>query len=120
MPISPPIDYSQSKFKKLDPNEVDDSGGAVLPNGQKIAITRFRGNGAEPDSYVVLAWDYGGADEKIVVSTRGDVDLVFDVTNPEIQFVGNGTKKLSVVLINDKITQSPVIGGSFNALILEG
>jgi hypothetical protein len=84
----------------------------VIPNNQKIMVSRFRANGADMSCYVALYWDKGGAQEKVIASTKGDIDLLFDSTNVDIQFIGDGSKKISIVIINDNATLSPLVGGA--------
>jgi hypothetical protein len=112
----PRIDYCQTKYMKVSASEVDSTGGVVIPNGQAIAVTGFRANGADPAAYVELVWDYGGGAEKIIASTRGDIDLVFDTLHPDVNFTGDGSKTLCIVIVNDNESQSPVIGGAWTAL----
>ena len=111
------ISYSQSKYKEVAANTTDSDGGAVIIDGETIAVTRVRLNGSssDPVATALIAWDWGGASETIIASSEGDVDSIFDTTNTDLQFTGDGAKKLSVVLINDTAQTSPFIGGSFEA-----
>ena len=112
------IDYSQTKYAAVDASTTDDAGGVVITNGQTIAIFKVRGNGSDPNAYFILAWDWGGAAEKILASTRGDIDLTLDPSNTNNQVTGNGTKKLSIILVNDSVVTSQIIGGGWEATIL--
>ena len=109
------ISYSESLYEKVGAGEESSSDGAVIPNNEIISITRFRANGADPTAYVLLAWDWGGGDEKIFASTKGDVDLLFDSSNTDNQMTGDGVKKLQIIITNDNSTESPVIGGAYEA-----
>ena len=112
------IDYSQTKYAAVDASTTDDAGGVVITNGQTISIFKVRGNGSDPNAYFILAWDWGGAAEKILASTRGDIDLTLDPSNTNNQVTGNGTKKLSIILVNDSVVTSQIIGGAWEATIL--
>jgi len=108
-----PIHYSETKYKSVAALTTDDAGGSVIPNGQKVAVCRFRANGADPLAYVLLAWDWGGAAEKVIASTKGDIDLIFDSTDPAAQFTGDGVKKLQMIIINDNNAATPIVGGAY-------
>ena len=58
---------------------------------------------------VKLVWDIGGPGEEVIASTHGDanVELVRQV-------VGDGTKKLALVLENDA-PSAQVLGGRYEA-----
>jgi hypothetical protein len=75
-----------------------ESSDQVVPNNETWEINHFCGNAAYlDDAYSALVWDYGGAGEEILIATHGDIDtggLSFQVT-------GDGSKKLSIVLVND-------------------
>ena len=109
------INHSEMNYKKVGASTVDESTGVVIPNGQTIAMTRIRANGADPDVYVLVVYDYSGGSEKIFTSTRGDVDLLLDPSNPDNQITGDGVKILKIVIVNDKSILSPIVGGSFEA-----
>jgi hypothetical protein len=109
----PVIDYCEIKFVKVAATTTDSSGGTVIPNGETVAVSRVRLSGAEPTAYASVVWDYGGGAEKTIASTRGDVDSKFDISNPGIQFTGDGVKAMKVVIENENVTQSPTIGGEY-------
>lgn len=110
---TPRLSFTKTNYLQVAASTVDDSASVVLPNGETHAVHRFRANGADPEAYVALIWDYQGASETIVSSTKGDIDSFFDILNPDMQFIGDGVKKLSIVIINDNTSQTPIIGGSF-------
>ena len=112
------VSYSQNKYMQVAGSTTDTSGGVVIPNGEVIAPFHFRGNGSDPSAYVALVWDYGGASETILVSTRGDISIEFDPSLTSNQFTGNGVKTLNVILINDSGTTSQIIGGAWEAVTL--
>ena len=112
------IDYSEMKYKSVASLTVDTTGGTVIPNGQKIAVTRVRCNGASPDIFVSVVWDYGGASEKYIISTKSDADVFFDSSNLDIQFIGDGTKAMKVIITNNLGAQSPVVGGAYELTII--
>jgi len=112
----PIIKHHKIKYKEVAARNVDDSGGVIVSDGETVAIYRFRANGANPDMRVALAWDWGGADEKIFASTVGDIDIEFDVTLPANQITGDGVKSLKIVIVNDNGSQSPFIGGEFRVI----
>lgn len=107
------LSCSQQKYKKVAPNTVDASEGFVIPNGEVHAINRFRANGLDSKSYVVLALDYGGENEKIFCSTKGDVDVFLSTDCIQNQISGNGVMSLKIIIINDSSDYTPYIGGAF-------
>lgn len=107
----PIIKYSEMLYKTVAASTEDQSVGIIPVLNQEISIYRFRANGSDPSAYVALIWDRDGEDELIFASTKGDIDLVFDVSNPDLHLVGDGLKKLQICLINDNETLSPIIGG---------
>lgn len=113
-----PTVFQDIKYKKVAANTVDDDSAIVPPNGDVIGIMKFRATGADPAAYVVLAYDFGGPGEKIFATTRGDIDYVYDPSVPVYQVTGDGIAKLSIVIINDNETETPIIGGSYEAINL--
>jgi hypothetical protein len=113
-----PSDYKDLFYKKIPAFSENISSGIVIPNGERVGLYRFRANGADACCYVVLVWNYQGADEKIFVATKGDIDLFFDVNNEQYQIVGNGVKKLSILLVNNNENEGPYIGGDVDLLRL--
>lgn len=109
-------DYNQTKYLSVAGSTTNDDGGVVIPNGEKVGVFRFRANGSDPTAYVCLAWDWGGDSEKIFTSTKGDIDIYMDVSSDINTVTGNGVKKLCVVIINDGMLASPIVGGSFDAV----
>lgn len=112
------INYYETKYKSVYALTTDTTGGITVPNGETVAIARFRANGSDPSCYIYLAWDIGGDEEFIVASTKGDIDIYFDVDLEDIQFTGNGTKKLKIVIENNNLTASPIVGGSVEVIKL--
>jgi len=69
----------------------------VPANGKTWEIARFVGSAAYlSTTAVMLVWDHGGAGEEIVASTHGDANIELFR-----QVVGDGVKKLALVLEND-------------------
>lgn len=82
-------------------------------NGNTWRIYRFVAGGAYvDDAHVCLVWDYGGAGEIILRASHGDADLPV-----HHDIVGDGTKKLAIVLINDTAAER-VLGASWEAKII--
>lgn len=106
-------DYSESKYKQVPLSTTDTDGGIEVPNGALVGVQWFTANGASPDAYVILAFDWGGANEKIFGSTRGDIDGAVDPHDPVNQFTGITGKKIKLILVNDAGVQSPMIGGKY-------
>jgi hypothetical protein len=82
----------------------------VPANGKTWEIIRFVGSAAYlAQTTVKLVWDHGGAGEEIIASTHGD-------TNLELvrQVVGDGIKKLALVLENDGVS-GQLLGGRCEA-----
>lgn len=109
----PRISLEETFYAKVSASTELESDGVVIPDGETHAIYRFRANGADPNAYVRLVWDNGGDQEKIIASTKGDIDILFDTTGCTHCYTGNGTKKMSIVIENNNDTQSPYIGGEF-------
>lgn len=114
--LAPIISFSGTKYKKVNANSVDDSGGIVIPNGEKHAVYRFIANGSDPNAYVSLIWDYGGDSEKIILSTKGDVDIILNIECDTCHITGDGSKMLKIIITNDNDLQSPIIGGLFELI----
>ena len=112
----PQLAYAESIYKSVSALDADLSTGITPTNGQKIAVYRFRANGSEPTCYVALIWDRGGIEEKVIASTKGDIDLVFECSLRCCQFTGNGSRKLQIMISNDNLTASPIIGGAVEVI----
>jgi len=111
----PAIKYSETFYKNVSANTEDRSTGVTPANGEQLAIYRFRANGSDPSAYVALVWDRGPS-EKIIASTRGDIDLILSTEIHTEHLIGDGVKKLQICLINDTDSSSPIIGGSFETI----
>jgi hypothetical protein len=82
----------------------------VPANGKTWELVRFVGSAAYlPDTRVKLVWDVGGAGEEVIASTHGDANLEM-----VRQVVGDGTRKLALVLENDSLA-ARVLGGRYEA-----
>ena len=82
----------------------------IPPNGKTWEVVRFVGSAAYlAETSVRLVWDYGGVGEEVLASTHGDsnVELVRQV-------VGDGTKKLAIVLENTSLS-GQAIGARYEA-----
>jgi hypothetical protein len=116
--LRPRIAGAESKYLKVAANTTDATGGVVIPNGETWTVYRFVANGADPEAYVALIYDYQGGNEKIFASTKGDIDMLFDYTDPGCHITGDGVAKLQVIIINDNASETPIIGGLFEAVKL--
>lgn len=82
----------------------------VPANGKTWEIVRFVGTGAYlATTAAKLVWDSGGAGEEIIAATHGDANLEL-----VRQVVGDGTKKLAIVLENDS-PSAQVLGARYEA-----
>lgn len=82
----------------------------VPANGKTWEVVRFIGSGAYlPTTAVKLVWDYGGAGEEVIAATHGDANVEM-----VRQVVGDGTKRLAIVLENDS-ESAQVLGGRYEA-----
>lgn len=108
----PSIKYSETFYKNVSASTEDRSTGITPANGEQLAIYRFRANGSDPTAYCALIWDRGGAGERIIASTKGDIDLILSTDIHENHIIGDGVKKLNICLINDADSVSPIIGGA--------
>jgi len=69
----------------------------VPANGKTWEIVRFVGSAAYLSTTAVkLVWDHGGPGQEVIASTHGDANLEL-----VRQVVGDGVKKLALVLEND-------------------
>ena len=114
--IEPIIAGHESIYKSVAAATLDVSTGVVVPNGETWAVYRFTANGADPNAYDYLVWDKDGGGEKIFSSTKGDIDRMFDSSLSDNQITGDGSKKLQIVIDNNNIIATPVVGGSFEAV----
>jgi len=110
-------DYSDIFYAELDSESESLSGGIVIPSGQDIGILRFKGNGQDPNAYVMLVFDRGGAGEKNFGVIKTEDDIKYDMSLPYAQVTGDGVAKLQLVLVNNS-AQSAAIGGLFEAINL--
>lgn len=108
----PIIEHGEIFYKSAPALSEELSPGITPDNGQELFVYRFRANGADPSSYVILVWDHGGEDEKVFCSTKGDIDLFFDSSNHDYHILGDGVKKLQIVIENNNTSASPIIGGA--------
>ena len=69
----------------------------VIPNGDTWHIDRIIGS-ASPfrDSHIRLVWDYGSGNEDILAIVYGSFSIII-----ERDLLGNGVKKLALILEND-------------------
>ncbi len=82
----------------------------VPASGKTWEVVRFAGSAAySPETSVKLVWDLGGAGEEVIAATHGgaNIELVRQV-------VGDGTKKLALVLENDSLS-ARTLGGRYEA-----
>ena len=103
------IDRGDSNYETVSAlgREVKDQ---VPANGKTWEIVRFVGSAAYLSTTAVkLVWDFGGPGEEVIASTHGDANLEL-----VRQVVGDGTKKLALVLENDA-PSAQVLGGRYEA-----
>lgn len=87
----------------------------VPAKGVTWEIVRFVGSAAySATTTVKLVWDSGGPEEEVIASTHGEanVELLRHI-------VGNGIKKLALVLVNTS-AEPQTIGGRYEARELDG
>lgn len=85
----------------------------IIPNGETWEILRWWGS-ANPskDCHVALVWDYDGGGEEIVALTHDG-----EKRDVKREFIGDGSKKLAVVLVNDSL-DAERLGGGFEYKVL--
>ncbi len=82
----------------------------VPANGKTWEIVRFIGSAAYlAVTTVKLVWDFGGAGEEVIASTHGDANLEL-----VRQVVGDGAKKLALILENDGVS-AELLGGRYES-----
>ncbi len=107
-----PVSDTLSKDVAAAGEEISDT---VIPDGETWELTRFSGGAAYLDDTIVcLVWDRGGGGEEILACTHGDQNqpLVID------PLVGDGTKKLAIVLTNDT-ESSRIMTGAWEGINLD-
>jgi hypothetical protein len=83
----------------------------VVPAGVTWKIVHFTASAAFlDDTEVRLVWDYEGAGETILALTHGDLNM-----SMAIDVVGDGVKKLALVLLNDTAA-THAVGGCYEAI----
>jgi len=112
----PNIIYQETFYKTVDENTEERSPGFTPSNGKHLAASRFRANGCDPNAYVSLIWDRGGDSERVIASTRGDIDIILNTSVHELHFTGDGSKKFQICIINNSDNTSPIIGGSYEVV----
>lgn len=113
-------DYSELKYVKVATGNTDTTGGLIVPSNKTVGLYRLRLTGADSTMHVIMAFDYGGPSQKVYCSTRGSVDLYLNPLLAMNQITGNGVKKLCILCVNDSGTESPFIGGSWEATTIAG
>lgn len=89
----------QSYFRMVDAL-TEDTLELIIPDGEIWEVESWSGS-ANPfrDTHTCLIWDFGTANERILALTYTSLK-----TNIQEQFVGNGVKKLALVLRNDSLS----------------
>lgn len=78
--------------------------------GKTWEVVRFVGSAAYlAETSVKLVWDFGGAGEEVLASTHGDANIEL-----VRQVVGDGTKKLALVLVNASLS-GQALGARYEA-----
>lgn len=116
VPVAVP-DYSDILYSEVAGESEENSPGIVIPSGQTVAVTRFKGNGIDPSAYVMCIFDQGGGSQKIIGVIKSEDDVSYDPVLTYTQVTGDGIAKLQVVLVNNN-SGSAAIGGLFEALII--
>jgi hypothetical protein len=102
--------HADSFWEEVPPNSVSTKD-VVIPNGQTWKVVQFIASAAFlDDTEVRLVWDLGGGTEEILGLTHGDMNMSLDK-----ELVGDGTKKLAIVLTNDTAA-THAIGGCYEAI----
>lgn len=79
----------------------------IVPSGQTLQITKIGGNAsAAPSTVAKVIWDFQGAGENTLLSTHGDSQ--YEPLNLEL--LGDGVKKLAIVLMNDQLVNDDLGG----------
>jgi len=79
----------------------------VIPNGKTMHITQFSGSAVNKGSILVkLIWDHGGAGEEILISGSSS-NIQHSLS---IQRVGDGVKKIALVLYHNNSTETDPVG----------
>lgn len=109
MSINFPSEKSDAFFKEVAAFTTE-SQWQVPASGEIWLVSKFVGSAAYVSDVVVqLVWDFDGPGETIVYATHGDAS--FDAGS---SFVGDGTKKLAIRLMNDS-PEAQSIGGEYTA-----
>ena len=116
MQLDARIDVINTCYQSVDANSNVLCPGFLVPDGEQYAVYRFRANGADPSAYVALVWDWQGLGQKVISSTRGDIDLFFDPSIDTEHLIGDGVKKLNILITNNHDTATPIVGGSFELI----
>lgn len=83
-------------YKEVD-NNTEDSDEYVIPNGDTWEVTFWNGSAnAYRETHVCIIWDYAGAEEEIIAITYNSEKRYINRA-----FIGDGSKKLAIVLVND-------------------
>lgn len=96
-------------YKEVAANTTD-TDEYIPASGKVVYFKRFGGSGSSvPATIIKIIWDYGGT-ETLLFSTHGNF---IDEPSEEVSITGDGTKKLTIVLINDQ-AESDALGGFWN------
>jgi len=84
---------------------------SLTPDAGSWALTKIRLNG-QPGVRVMLAWDWGGANQKVITATEGDIDYTLDTSLALWQLSTSGWESLSLVVQSSIVLTSGYVGGS--------
>lgn len=99
-------------YKEVSAN-TEDADTYVIPNGETWEIERWNGSAnAYRETHVAIMWDYDATTPEIISITYNS-----EKRHIQRQFVGDGSKKLAVVLVNDS-PNAERLGGEFEYKVL--
>ena len=106
-------DYVYRRYYKSVSANASDTDEYVIPNGKTLSIFEFGGNASSTPltGIAIKYWD--GTTDTNLFSTHGDDRQAVG----NIDYVGNGTKSIKIVLINDQ-AQADSLGGYWSAVLL--
>lgn len=94
-----PVDVSQTAT-------VTKNGGTseityTITNGQELTIQNFSGGGATPNGYISLYYDPLGTGVGMTLLKRGYINISNFNLNTNISYIGDGTKKIRMIMVNN-------------------
>ena len=106
-------EYVFKRYYKSVSANTSDTDEYVIPNGKTLSIFEFGGNASSTPLTGIATKYWDGSTDTNLFSTHGDDRQAVN----NVDYVGNGTKSIKIVLTNDQ-DQADNLGGYWSAVLL--